>query len=188
MSRPSALIPGDTLCYKKHDLLGDLIAWGEWTNGRENTDYVHVALVFDDKRLIRQNPGGPAFEDLDAQDWINIDVYRLKGQPEDMASFEGALEKARLAHWTEGYAYTEFGDYIFSDLEARLGAMTDAVERRKVANRMMVNHTSVCSVFACQEVLQDALGKNLFPWLGPGQLRPSDIPLCQDMYRMGNGI
>lgn len=191
--RPADLIPGDTLCYKSHDILGSLISWGEWTTGHENTSYVHIAGVFDNKRLIRQNPGGPAFEDLDAQPWEFIDVWRLKEQPSDMVAFQKALEGARVYHWSEGYAYSEFGDYVFSDLEARVGAMTDADARRKAANWMVSNHASVCSVFWGQEVLQDALAIvransdfRMFPALGPGQARPADYPMSPRLFQVGS--
>lgn len=175
--RPTVLLPGDVLCYKKHDLLGNLLAWGEWVDGHENTAYVHVAMVFDSSRLIRQNPGGPAFENLDAQPWDFIDVYRLNvPTPEP---WNECLEGAREKHWVEGYAYRSFVNLEFSDLEARLGAIDDAVARRKAANWAMAAITSDCSVFILQEILPDALGVNLLPKLGPGQARPSDVPTCQ---------
>ena len=191
--RPSVLYPGDTLCYKGTDLLAKLLSWGEWSDGHEDTAYTHVALVFDGTRLIRQNPGGPAFEDLDAQPWDQIDVYRLKEpyfyEPTDVI-WLSALEAARQAHWNESYGYAEFGNLVFSDLEARIGLMQDADARRKAANWALSNHASYCSVFADQEVLQDAVRLRgswgddfqMFPNLGPGQARPADIPLSPLLY------
>lgn len=186
--RPSKLLPGDVLCYKGTDLLGKLISWGEYTDGHEHTQYTHVALVFDATRLIRQNPGGPAFEDLDAQPWDQIDVFSLN-LPIDRTSQKWAdsLDQARLKHWTETYGFSEFADYTFEDLEARIGAISDAEKQRDEANKFLDNHQSVCSGFAVQEVLPDAITIysgdpcNLFPELGPGQVRPADIPLCSEL-------
>src|ERR1019366_2764209 len=86
MSRPSILPIGTSLLYKKHDLLGDAIGLGEWTNGREDADYCHIALVYDGKQLVRQNPGGPAFETLDSQDWQYIDAFLLDLQGREIVT------------------------------------------------------------------------------------------------------
>ena len=98
--RPSFLLPGDTLCYKKHDLLGNLIGWGEWINGRENTSYCHVAGVFDSSRLIRQNPGGPAFENPTFGSRKELLDTFDKGVAEARAALITADDSKFLAPWT----------------------------------------------------------------------------------------
>lgn len=197
--RPAILKPGDVLLYQGIDWLSAGIQWGQWVDGHEDTSRIHAALYFGSRLgkdgiwIVRQNPGGPAFELADLQPWDRIEVRRLtlKGgltgamiQPGGDMVFQAAFRAAVADHMNDGYAYQEITDYLGEDLLARLGQGMESEELRKKAALFLDAHKNCCSEFDRIVLNQawnrwsDQLGPfqfDVLPELGPGQARPSDL-------------
>lgn len=149
---PSGLKPGHVLLYRGVDALGDAIDFFE-----PHGQFCHAALVYDATRLVRQNPGGPAFENLADAPWINIMVKRL-----DLTKFRGsdydphsdpawlAIFPARvLAHMKDVYDYAGIAaaaqEGILEDVG--LGGLVAFLKHFPDPVSALSQHMEYCSAF-----------------------------------------
>jgi hypothetical protein len=175
---PSGLKPGHILLYEGTDALGDTIDFFE--SGK----FCHAALVYDATRLVRQNPGGPAFEDLSAQPWNLIVVKRLNldslvgtsGSPVELVvGYDPHSDPLWISQFEASYARhsNDLYDYpgiaasanegILSDVG--LGLLAQLLKKSVDPVTALDTHMDFCSAFdgiICTEATQARFNWPLF--------------------------
>ena len=183
-------------------LIQDGIKTLQWIDGKENPDWVHVGLKgMAPDQVMRQNPGGPAFEPTNLQPWDHIDVFRvdlssidvpaeLPRFPDEDPKWLAMLDVVRQEHWADAYAYVDgLGIYTVEDWLARMGLGSLTEEMREHINIQINHHREVCSEWGRDVITEttqrtyDLPGFNLFPHLGDGQCRPADTLLTPYLSR-----